>query len=315
MKLQQLRYIVEVARRKLNVSEAAEALYTSQPGVSKQIKLLEDELGVVIFERSAKRFTGVTEPGAAVLESARRILKEAENLKRIGSDYADGEAGSFAIAATHTQARYALPTVVKKFTERFPRAKLSLHQGSPRQIAEWLIGGEADVAVATESLDQFPEILALPCRQWSHVVVAPKGHAVLSAPLTLASLARWPLITYDLAFAGRSKINHAFERAGLTPNVALAAIDTDVIKTYVGLGMGLGIIADMAFDAGRDDGLVALPAAHLFESNTTKLGLRRHAHLRKFEYSFAEAFAPQLTRRVIDAAMAAAAGEQPLDGI
>jgi len=318
MKLQQLRYVVEVFRRNLNVSDAAEALFTSQPGVSKQIKLLEEELGVVIFERSAKRFTGVTEPGKVVIETAQRILKEAENLKRVGEDYAGGDSGRLAIAATHTQARYALPEVVKDFVGRYPKVRLHLHQGSPTQIAEWLISGEADIAVATEALDQYPEIVALPCRPWSHSVIAPTGHPVLQKALTLQQLARWPLVTYDTAFAGRSKINRAFERAGLVPNVTLAAIDADVIKTYVGLGMGLGIIADMAFDADRDHGLVAIDASHLFESNTTKIGLRRQTHLRRFEFAFIELFAPHLSRRVVEAAMASpaeSAADEGLDGI
>jgi len=304
MKLQQLRYVVEVAKRNLNVSEAAEALFTSQPGVSKQIKLLEEELGVVIFERNAKRFTALTEPGVAVIEIARRILGEADNLKRVGADYSSGDSGSLAIAATHTQARYAMPAVVKAFVGQYPRVKLSFHQGSPTQIAEWLISGEADLAIATESLDQYPEIVAMPCVQWVHAVIAPKGHPILEKPLTLHDLARYPLITYDAAFAGRSKINRAFDRAGLIPNVVLAAIDADVIKTYVSLGLGLGIIAKMAFDPDRDADLVALDAGHLFESNTTKVGVRRNTCLRRFEYDFIRLFAPQLDRKVVDAAMA-----------
>ena len=266
MKLQQLRYLVEVARRGLNVSEAAEALFTSQPGVSKQVKLLEDELGVVVFERSGKRLTGITEPGKAVLEIAGRILREAENIRRVSEEYAGGESGSLVIATTHTQARYALPTVVKRFVERHPKVRLSLHQGSPTQIVEWALKGEADIAIATEGLDQSPQLLMLPCYQWEHCVIAPAGHPILSEPsLSLAALARWPLITYDPAFSGRSLINKAFERASITPNVVLAAIDADVIKTYVNLGLGLGIIARMAFDPARDGGLEALPAGHLFE--------------------------------------------------
>lgn len=304
MKLQQLRYVVEVARRNLNVSEAAEALFTSQPGVSKQIKLLEEELGIVIFERNAKRFTALTEPGVAVIEIARRILREADNLKRVGADYASGDSGRLAIAATHTQARYALPGVVKAFVERYPGVRLNFHQGSPTQIAEWLISGEADIAIATESLDQYPEIVAMPCVQWSHCVIAPKGHPIAERPLTLKELVRYPLVTYDTAFAGRSRINRAFERAGLVPNVVLAAIDADVIKTYVVLGLGLGIIARMAFDEERDSALVALDASHLIESNTTKIGVRRNTCLRKFEFEFIRLFAPQLDRKVVEAAMA-----------
>ncbi|MER2544566.1 MAG: CysB family HTH-type transcriptional regulator [Candidatus Accumulibacter phosphatis] len=307
MKLQQLRYLVEVAQRGLNVSEAAAALYTSQPGISKQIKLLEDELGVIVFERSGKRLTAVTEPGRAVLEIAERILRDAENIRRVGEEYAGGDSGSLVIATTHTQARYALPGVVKSFVDRHPRVRLSLRQGHPTQIAEWALKGEADIAIATEALDQYPQLLMLPCYQWVHCVIAPDGHAILGEkPLSLTALARWPLITYDSAFAGRSRINKAFELARLTPNVVLTAIDADVIKTYVSLGLGLGIIASMAFDATRDAGLQALPAEHLFGSNTTRIGLRRGNHIRRFEYDFIELFAPQLTRKAVDMAIAGA---------
>jgi LysR family cys regulon transcriptional activator len=304
MKLQQLRYLVEVARHGLNVSEAAEALHTSQPGVSKQIKLLEDELGVIVFERSGKRLTSVTEPGRAILDIAERILREAENMKRVGEEFADGESGGLVIATTHTQARYALPSVVARFVEKHPKVRLSMHQGSPTQIAEWTLKGEADIAIATEALDQYPQLLMLPCYQWTHCVIAPDGHPVLDGrALSLAELARWPLITYDSAFAGRSRINAAFERAHLTPNVVLAAIDADVIKTYVSLGLGLGIIAHQAYDVVRDAGLQALEAGQLFGSNTTRIGLRRGTHVRRFDYDFIELFAPQLTRRAVDMAM------------
>ncbi|MBN9421957.1 MAG: transcriptional regulator CysB [Candidatus Accumulibacter sp. 66-26] len=313
MKLQQLRYLVEVARRGLNVSEAAEALYTSQPGVSKQIKLLEDELGVIVFERSGKRLTGITEPGREVLAIAERILRDADNIKRVGEEYAGGDSGSLVIATTHTQARYALPAVVKRFVDRHPNVRLSLHQGSPTQIAEWTLNGEADIAIATEALDQYPQLLMLPCYQWEHCVIAPDGHPILAEKsLSLAALARWPLITYDPAFSGRSRINKAFERADLSPNVVLAAIDADVIKTYVSLGLGLGIIARMAYDPVRDTGLQALPAGQLFGSNTTRIGLRRGTHIRRYEYDFIELFAPQLTRKAVDMAMHGSADEYQL---
>jgi len=305
MKLQQLRYLVEVARSGLNVSEAAEALYTSQPGVSKQIKLLEDELGVVVFERTGKRLTAITEPGKRVLEIAERILQETDNIKRVGEEYAGGDSGSLVIATTHTQARYALPYVVKSFIERHPRVRLSMHQGSPSQIAEWTIKGDAGIAIATEALDQYPQLVMLPCYQWEHCVIAPDGHPILAEKtLSLAALAKWPLITYDPAFAGRSLINKAFERAQLAPNVVLAALDADVIKTYVSLGLGLGIIARMAYDAARDIGLQALDAGHLFGSNTTRIGLRRGTYIRQYEYDFIELFASQLTKKAVDMAMA-----------
>lgn len=304
MKLQQLRYLVEVAHCNLNISEAAEVLYTSQPGVSRQIKLLENELGVIIFERSGKRLTAITEPGKRVLEIAHRLLREAKNIKRVGEEYASGQSGSLAIATTHTQARYALPPIVKNFIERYPKVRLTMHQGSPAQIAEWTLQGKADLAIATE-LDQYPELVVLPCYQWSLCLVAPTGHPVVANKnLTLAMLTQWPLITYDAAFSARARVDKAFERAQLEPNIVLAAIDTDVIKTYVGLGLGLGIIADIAHDPDRDTGLHAMEAAHLFGSNTTRIGLRRGTYLRCFEYDFIGLFARHLTRKAIDMAMA-----------
>jgi len=304
MKLQQLRYIVEIQRQGLNVSEAAEALYTSQPGISKQVKLLEDELGVAIFERSGKRFTGLTEPGKAVLTIAERILREAENLKRASAEFSTGGVGRLVLAATHTQARYALPVVVRDFVTQHPEVKLEMHQGSPTQIAEWVVAGEADIGIATEALDQYPQLVTLPVRQWSHCVIAPEGHPILrSLPLSLNELVKWPLITYDTAFTGRSRINRAFERIDREPNIALTALDADVIKTYVSLGLGLGIISALAFDPQRDSGLVALDAAHLFESNTTRLALRRGTYLRRHDYDLIALFAPHLSRRVVDMAM------------
>jgi LysR family cys regulon transcriptional activator len=313
VKLQQLRYIVEIQRQGLNVSEAAETLFTSQPGISKQVKLLEDELGVQIFERSGKRFTGVTEPGKAVLSIAEHILREAENLKRASAEFATGDTGRLVLAATHTQARYALPIVVRDFVMQHPTVKLELHQGSPTQIADWVVAGEADLGIATEALDQYPQLVTLPVRQWSHCVIAPEGHPILkSQPLSLSELAKWPLITYDTAFTGRSRINRAFERIGAVPNVALTALDADVIKTYVSLGLGLGIISALAFDAQRDSGLSALDASHLFESNTTRLALRRGTYLRRYDYDFIGLFASHLSRRVVEMAMQGGGAEYQL---
>ena len=313
MKLQQLRYIVEIQRQGLNVSEAAEALYTSQPGISKQVKLLEDELGIAIFERSGKRFTGVTEPGRTVLAIAERILREAENLKRASTEFARGDTGRLVLATTHTQARYALPVVVRDFVAQHPTVKLEMHQGSPTQIADWVLAGEADLGIATEALDQYEDLVTLPVRQWSHCVIAPEGHPILKVvPLSLNELARWPLITYDTAFTGRSRINRAFERIGAQPNIALTALDADVIKTYVGLGLGLGIISGLAFDPQRDAGLVAVDAAHLFESNTTRLALRRGIYLRRYDYDFIALFASHLSRKVVDMAMQGGGAEYQL---
>ena len=304
MKLQQLRYLLEVARQGLNISEAAEVLFTSQPGVSKQIKLLEDELGIIVFERSGKRLTGITEPGKAVLEISGRILREAENLRRVGEEYAGGHSGSLNLATTHTQARYILPTVVQRFVGAYSQVRLALHQGSPTQIAEWVLAGEADIGVATESLDQYSGLVTLPCYQWSHCVIAPSGHPILSVSgLSLSELARWPLITYDPAVSGGTRIGKAFARQNLSPNIILSATDADVIKTYVSLGLGLGIIAKLAYDAQRDTGLVAIDAGHLFESNTTRLALRRGTYLRQFDYDFIQMFAPHLNKKAVDMAM------------
>lgn len=308
MKLQQLRYVVEVARCGFNVSDAAQALFTSQPGVSKQIRLLEDELGVDIFLRSGKRFTGLSEAGESVLKICQRMLQEADNLKRVGGEFAGGDAGQLTIATTHTQARYALPTVVRDFMAQHPKVVLSMHQGSPSQIVEWVKNGEADIGIATEALDQEPLLFSLPVRQWRHCVVVPEGHLLArQGAVTLQELARWPLITYDSAFTGRSRINRAFEQHGLSANVVLTALDADVIKTYVSLGLGLGIIADMAYDPQRDLGLVALPAGHLFERNTTRLAFRRAAYLRQFDYDFVTLFAPHLSKLALEKAIEQAA--------
>lgn len=304
MKLQQLRYIVEIQRQGLNVSEAAETLYTSQPGISKQVRLLEDELGIAIFERSGKRFTGVTEPGRVVMVIAERILREAENLKRASAEFSSGNTGRLVLATTHTQARYALPVVVRDFVAQHPNVKLEMHQGNPTQIADWVAAGEADIGIATEALGEYPQLVSMPVRQWSHCVIAPEGHAILKAgPLALSELAKWPLITYDTAFTGRSRINHAFERIGVQPNIALTALDADVIKTYVSLGLGLGIISALAYDPQRDTGLVALDAAHLFESSTTRLAVRRGSYLRRCDYDLINLFAPHLSKHVVDVAM------------
>nr|MBL8411202.1 HTH-type transcriptional regulator CysB [Dechloromonas sp.] len=226
------------------------------------------------------------------------------NLKRASAEFSTGGAGRLVLAATHTQARYALPVVVRDFVTQHPEVKLEMHQGSPTQIAEWVVAGEADIGIATEALDQYPQLVTLPVRQWSHCVIAPEGHPILkSLPLSLNELVKWPLITYDTAFTGRSRINRAFERIDREPNIALTALDADVIKTYVSLGLGLGIISALAFDPQRDSGLVALDAAHLFESNTTRLALRRGTYLRRHDYDLIALFAPHLSRRVVDMAM------------
>jgi LysR family cys regulon transcriptional activator len=304
MKLQQLRCLTEVARRGLNVSEAAEALHTSQPGVSKQIRALEDELGVQVFVRHGKRLVSVTEPGKAVVAIAERILAEAQNLRRAGEEFANDQAGTLTIAATHTQARYALPKAVAAFKRRYPGVELLLHQGNPTQICEQLLAGEADVGVATEMIGSYPELVSLPVYQWNRCVVVPPKHPLLKeTPLSLEKLAEFPIVTYDFAFANRSLTEKAFESRGLKPHVVLTAQDSDVIKTYVELGLGVGILAKMAFDAKRDTTLRAIDASHLFESSTTRLGIKRGAYLRRYAYDFIELFAPHLARATVERAV------------
>lgn len=311
MKLQQLRYVVEVARQGLNISTAAAALHTSQPGVSKQIRLLEGELGVDIFERQGKRVVALTEPGRAILAMAERIVGEAANLKRAGEEYANETSGSLCIATTHTQARYALPKAVAAFKEKYPKVELSIHQGNPTQICEQVLSGEADIGIATEAISDYEELLSLPCYQWNRCVVVPPRHTLLKAqPLTLEAVTRYPIITYDFAFTGRSLVNKAFESRGLKPHVVLSALDADVIKTYVELGMGVGIMAKMAFDPDRDRTLRSIDASHLFESSTTRLGIRRGAYLRGYTYDFIELFAPHLPRKSVQRAVF---GEQGTD--
>jgi len=300
MKIQQLRYLTEIARRGLNVSEAAEALHTSQPGVSKQIRALEEELGIDVFVRHGKRLVAVTEPGKAAIAIAERILAEAANLKRAGEEFANDKIGTLTIAATHTQARYALPKAVAGFKRRYPQVDLRIHQGNPTQICDQVASGEADLGVATEMIDRYAELVSLPVYQWNRCVVVPPKHPLLKGSLTLEKLAQYPIVTYDYAFANRSLVQKAFEARGLAPQIVLSAQDSDVIKTYVELGLGVGILAKMAFHPQRDRPLRALDASHLFESSTTRLGIKRGAYLRRYAYEFIEAFAPQLPRALVE---------------
>jgi len=304
MNLQQLRYVHEVARHNLNVSDAAEALFTSQPGVSKQIRLLEQELGVEIFVRHGKRLAAVTEPGRAVLDIAARVLGEVDNLQQVGAEFSAEDAGRLSIATTHTQARYALPPVIRDFMRRYPQVRLELHQGNPKQVCEMVLDGSADLAIATEAIAEHEELVTLPCRQWNRCIVATPRHPILrEQPLTLEAIARYPLITYDDAFTGRSQINKAFLGRGLKPRFVLTAIDSDVIKTYVAMDLGIGILARMAYDPATDRNLGMMEANHLFESSTTRIGLRRRAWLRGYVYAFIEGFAPQLSRKIVEAAL------------
>lgn len=304
MNIQQLRYVHEVAQRRLNISEAANALFTSQPGVSKQIRQLEEELGIDIFIRHGKRITAVSEPGQQVLVIVQRMLRDIENLRQVGQEFSNESLGSLTVATTHTQARYVLPPIVQRFMQTYPKVRLSLHQGNPVQCCEQVISGEADIAIATEAVEQYDELVMLPCYQWNRCVVAPLGHPILRAkPLTLEEIARHPIITYDLAFTGRGQINKAFAARGLQPNVVLTAIDSDVIKTYVAMGLGIGLIAGMAYDQDSDAKIGAVDASHLFESSTTRIGIRSNDFLRGYTYAFIELFAPHLTRKAVDAAL------------
>jgi LysR family cys regulon transcriptional activator len=310
---QQLRSVRETVRQGFNLTGVAAALHTSQPGVSRQIRELEDELGIELFHRAGKRLTGLTPPGQAVLPIVERLLLEADNLKRAGEDFASTGRGTLTIAATHSQARYALPPAVRDFSAAHPAVALRLHQGSPKQVAEMLLAGEADIGVATEALAQYTELVALPSYRWTHAVVVPRGHelavrAAQGEALTLEQLARHPIITYESGYTGRTHIDDAFQRRSLSLNIVLSAMDADVIKTYVELGMGVGIIASMAFDEIRDSGLQAIDARHLFASNMTRVAVRRGAFLRAYAYEFIRCFAPPLTRVLVDQALAQAPG-------
>lgn len=312
MNFQQLRSVREAVRCGYNLTEVANMLHTSQPGVSRQIRELEEELGVDIFVRAGKRLTGLTPPGKDLLPIVERLLLDADNLKRAGQDYSAQMQGQLSIAATHSQARYALPQVVKDFRDQFPKVTLHLHQGSPKQVAAMLISGEADIGVATEALADYSQLVTLPCYRWTHSIVVPPGHPLLEqeGPVTLEQLARYPIITYELGYTGRAHIDNAFAAAGLHPDVVLTAMDADVIKTYVELGMGVGIVASVALDPDRDTHLRILDAGHLFQVNVTRLGLRRGVWLRGYAYNFIETFVPTLSREVVAQALnSAVAGE------
>ena len=304
MNLQQLRYLCAVVDHGLNVSVAAEALFTSQPGISKQIRQLEDELGVPIFIRQGKRLTALTAGGEVVVATARRALQELNNLKRVGAEFKAEDTGTLSIGTTHTQARYVLPPVLKRFADKYPKVHLLLHQGNPVQVAQQTTRAEGDVGIATEALADFAELVTLPWYTWNRCVLVPKGHALTKTnPLTLEALARYPIVTYDFSFTGRSQINAAFAAKRLTPNVVLTALDSDVIKTYVALGFGVGIVAQMAYDASRDAQFDKIEASHLFAASTTRLALRRGVYLRGYVYDFITLFAPQFDRAAIEAAL------------
>jgi LysR family cys regulon transcriptional activator len=305
MNLHQFRFVQEAVRRNLNLTETARALHTSQPGVSKAIIELEEELGVEIFARHGKRLKRVTEPGQHVLKSIEMIMREVGNLKRIGEQYSAQDSGTLSIATTHTQARYVLPQPVARLREAFPKVNVSLHQGSPDQVARMLIDEVAEIGIATESLARYDELVTLPCYEWQHMLVMPADHPLAREPdITLEMLAEQPLITYHPSFTGRTRIDEAFAAKHLQPRIALEAIDSDVIKTYVRLGLGVGIVAEMAMqNDGTNGDLVTVPAAQLFGMNVARVAFKRSAYLRNFVYKFAELVSDKLNRDLIIKAM------------
>lgn len=305
MNLHQFRFVQEAVRRNLNLTEAAKALHTSQPGVSKAIIELEEELGVDIFARHGKRIKRITEPGQQVLQSIEIIMREVNNLKRIGEQFSAQDSGTLSIATTHTQARYVLPGPVARLRQAYPKVGISLHQGSPDQVARMLLDDVADIGVATESLSQYEELVTLPCYEWQHTLVLPFAHPLLDQErISLEDLAQVPLITYHPSFTGRTRIDQAFAQRQLKPNVILEAIDSDVIKTYVKLGMGVGIVAEMAMQGeDRNPDLVARPAGYLFGQNTARVAFKRGAYLRLFVLRFAELLSDRLSRPLILKAM------------
>ena len=310
MKLHQLRYLAAVAQCGLNITAAAQKLHTSQPGVSKQIKLLEDELGFQIFVREGRNLTRITPAGQQVIDRALRILQEAQSIRDLSTELRDEGRGSLSIGTTHTQARYVLPDVIREFRGRYPNVRLNLHQGTSEQIAEMVAHDQIDCAIATGSEQRFADLTILPCFRWHRTVVVPLNHPLTSGGrLTLKALAAYPIITYTFSFAGPSSLQEVFAKSGLTPNVAITARDADVIKTYVRLGLGVGIVAHMAIDE-EDSDLRAIDASHLFSAHTTWIGFRRGTLLRKYMYDFAHSLAPHLDRRLIDRAHRAATAEE-----
>jgi len=309
MNLQQFRFVRETIRRNFNLTEAARTLFTSQPGVSKAIIEFEDELGVKIFERHGKRIKGLTKPGLVVAEVIDRIMREVDNLKKVSDEFARRDEGGLTIGCTHAQARYILPKVIPAFRERFPKVRLSLAEGNPPHLARMLLHEQADVAIATETLAQTPGLAALPLYSWEHTIVVRPDHPLAelrssaARDISLKQLAEYPIVTYDRAFSGRRSIDEVFAAADVTPDIVLEAIDADVIKTYVDVGLGIGIIAGMAFDPRRDKGLVGLPAGHLFGTHTTRVAVKSGVFLRDYVYVLLEMMAPELTREVVQEAI------------
>ncbi len=303
MKLQQLYYIREVAKHGLNVSATAETLYTSQSGISKQIRMLEDELGLKIFQRGGKHLTEITQVGEVIISLADEILERADKLKQVALEYTDEHKGTLSIATTHTQARYVLPSIVRRFRNKYPDVALHMHQGTPMQISELAAKGTVEFAIATEALELFENLVMMPCYHWNRSVIVPRQHPLTQLDkLSLEAIAAYPIVTYVFGFTGRSQLDRAFDKAGLRPQVVFTATDADVIKTYVRTGMGVGIVASMAHDAVQDADLESIDASHLFERATTRIGFRRGIFLRNYMYDFIELFAPHLKRRMVQQA-------------
>ncbi len=304
MKLQQLKYVREIVRRGLSISAAAEAMYASQPGVSNQVQALETELGLQIFERHGKRLTGITPVGESVLATAERVMQEVENLKALAADSRHEQKGTLSIGTTHTQARYALPKAIKQFAADYPDVHLNMVQGTPPEVAEMASLGKVDMAIATEGLSQFDNLAILPCYQWNRSIITPPDHPLLTLKkVTLADIAAYPILTYVMGFTGRAQQDQSFIDKGLKPNVVFTATDADVIKTYVELGLGIGIIASMAFDSAKDAPLKAIDASDLFQPSTTHIGIRKGSYLRRYSYAFISYFAPHLQRGVVEKAI------------
>ena len=304
MKLQQLRYIVEVMNHNLNVSSTAESLFTSQPGISKQVRMLEDELGVQIFGRTGKHLTHVTSAGREVIDIAQQVLEQVNAIKAVAAEHNQPDCGKLNIATTHTQARYALPSVIQRFIQQYPKVSLHMHQGSPQQISEAAAKGRADFAIATEALHLYQDLIMLPCYHWNRSIIVTRDHPLAQlSKLDIGDIAEFPLVTYVHGFTGRSELDRAFAAAGKEPRIVFTATDADVIKTYVRMGIGIGVVASMAYNADEDKDLVAIPAHHLFEPSTTKIGFRRGTFLRTYMYDFIENFAPHLTKPKVEEAM------------
>ncbi|MBI4203845.1 MAG: LysR family transcriptional regulator [Betaproteobacteria bacterium] len=309
MNLRQMQYVCEIARRDLNISAVAAALHTNQPGISKQVKLLETELGIEIFVRSRNRLSGITPHGQKIIAMAQAIVNEMANIKSASRDVVQESSGSLVIAVTHTQARYVLPEVIKKFAARYPKVRITMRHADPERIVEMLLSGHADLGVTTNDPPKVRDLIVLPCREFQRVVIVPRGHQLQRRRLTLKELARYPLVTYEPAFTSRETVIKAFAKRGLEPKVVLSAIDADVIKSCVEQGLGIAVLSEVTFEPQRDQNLCAIPAGHLFDRSVTKIWLCRNHHVRRYTYDFIEICAPRWTRSSIEHAMAARTGE------